>query len=195
MVSVSAVGVLLLLDFTQTDCLVVALLPWCFRVGLGANVMTSDRVDPLSESNALYTIGYAGQSIEAFIEALQGAGVTVLLDVRHFPGSRFRPEFSKSNLKRSLAERGIDYRHHRPWGIPSSVRKQHGYPNHSESLWEWYESEVIEHRIGDATLLPLAHSAVAMMCVEEDPEECHRLRLGQALREHGYNYAGDLCRG
>ena len=139
------------------------------------------------------TIGYSGRSLEVFIQALIECGVTTLLDVRHFPGSRFRPEFSKTNLADALNDHGIQYLHKRDLGIPSKVRREHGYPEHTESLWSWYDSEVLSSHIDDLSWFPRLESGLAaLMCVESDPADCHRYRLGKALESRGLSYAGDL---
>lgn len=140
-----------------------------------------------------YTIGYSGKSIDAFLGKLQDAGVTTILDVRHLPVSRYRPEFSKKNLATALESSGMRYVHNRDLGIPSHIRREHGFPNHGESLWEWYDSEVIDNQPDEASwVAELADGPSAVMCVESDPGDCHRHRLGNALESRGFSYAGDL---
>ena len=142
---------------------------------------------------SFYTIGYAGMTIEAFVDSLLAADVLTLLDIRHFPGSRYRPEFSKRNLAAALEARGIRYIHNRELGIPSHIRREHGFPNHGESLWEWYDAEVVGAQVEDAGwLAELSDGPSALMCVESDPEDCHRHRLANALVSQGFGYAGDL---
>lgn len=145
----------------------------------------------MSEMRA-YSIGYSGKSIGSFVETLQAAGVTALVDVRHLPASRFRPEFSKRNLRDRIESSGIQYLHKRELGIPSAVRRAHGYPNHSNDLWDWYEAEVLETHLGDLDWIPQETDTIAVMCVESDPEKCHRTVLARALITHGVRYEGDL---
>ncbi len=147
----------------------------------------------VDQSRTFFTIGYSGKSIGAFIDGLHAAGVTTLLDIRHLPLSRFRPEFSKRNLAQALEDSGIRYLHCRELGIPSKVRKQHGYPSSSKSLWDWYEAEVLEEQVNMLGWFPSDQGDVpAMMCVENDPADCHRQRLGIALESKGFVYVGDL---
>lgn len=155
--------------------------------------MKRDSEDASLGQSRFVTIGYSGRSLEAFIQALTEGGVTALLDVRHFPGSRFRPEFSKRNLAAALHDHGIQYLHMRDLGIPSKIRRQHGYPEHSSSLWDWYDSEVLGKRLEDLSWFPRFESGVpALMCVESDPADCHRHRLGKALQSRGLSYSGEL---
>ena len=127
-----------------------------------------------------YTIGYSGKTIDAFIDALVEAGVSTLLDIRHLPSSRHRPEFSKRNLDAALDGVGINYVHDRDLGIPSKVRREHGHPEHTESLWKWYDEHVIPERVSDlGWFREIDDGPMAMMCVESNAEDCHRHRIGR----------------
>src|SRR6266567_23542 len=57
----------------------------------------------------LFTIGYSGLTIGRFLEFLRTHRADVLCDVRSVPHSRYRPEFSRGDLKRSLNDAGIKY--------------------------------------------------------------------------------------
>ena len=131
--------------------------------------------------------------MDAFVKALVDAGISMLLDIRHMPVSRYRPEFSKRNLAERLNAAGIIYDHDRRLGIPSPVRREHGHPDHRESLWTWYDKNVIAEQIADLQWLDeIEARPMALMCVESNPEECHRHRLSAALETKGLTYAGDL---
>src|SRR3712207_4594344 len=69
----------------------------------------------------LFTIGYEGATIDAFLDTLEEAGVKTLVDVRAVPLSR-KPGFSKRALAAALAERGIGYRHLQRLGTPAEGR-------------------------------------------------------------------------
>ena len=55
----------------------------------------------------MMTIGHSTLTIEAFLRALRENGVTTLVDVRRFPGSRRHPQFGQDRLFASLREAGI----------------------------------------------------------------------------------------
>ena len=59
----------------------------------------------------VYTFGHSSRSIEEFVSALRSFGVTVVVDVRRYPGSRRNPQFGADALAASLDEHGIEYRH------------------------------------------------------------------------------------
>src|SRR5688572_24682668 len=77
------------------------------------------------------TIGYEASTVAAFLEALAGAGVTLLVDVRAVASSR-RPGFAKSKLAANLAGAGIDYLHLRGLGTPSDGRAAARAGRHDE---------------------------------------------------------------
>lgn len=155
--------------------------------------MTRSRSSSAREARTFFTIGYSGRTIDAFVNALLGAGVVRVIDIRHMPVSRYRPEFSKRNLDERLASEGIRYVHERRLGIPSRIRREYGYPDHGGALWDWYDDNVLSREVVDASWVnDLGSGPVAMMCVESDATECHRHRLTGALQDQGLAYIGDL---
>jgi hypothetical protein len=70
----------------------------------------------------IFTIGYEGASVPAFIAALRDAGVALVLDIRAAPVSR-KKGFSKTHLAQHLSEAGIGYRHMRGLGTPKQGRE------------------------------------------------------------------------
>jgi uncharacterized protein (DUF488 family) len=126
----------------------------------------------------IYTIGYEGVTMDAFIATLQAAGVERVIDVRALPLSR-RPGFSKSTLAASLREAGIDYVHLKSLGTPKRGRDAAK------------KGDVVTLRAvyGDQLALPEAQAAAAQMralaaerpsallCYERDPCHCHRTLL------------------
>ena len=73
------------------------------------------------EDADFFTIGYQGRKTSELITALRDAGVKCLVDIRYNPISRFRPEMSKSNLRRLIESAGLGYLHVREWGIPPEI--------------------------------------------------------------------------
>jgi uncharacterized protein (DUF488 family) len=69
----------------------------------------------------IFTIGYEGAAMDEFLAALKNAGVERLIDVRALPLSR-RPGFSKSPLRSTLEEAGIEYVHLKALGTPAEGR-------------------------------------------------------------------------
>ena len=71
-----------------------------------------DGSDPMHLT--LFTLGYDGLTIDAFIARLQAAQVKTVVDVRELPLSR-KKGFSKTAFCTALATHGIAYLHPPPW--------------------------------------------------------------------------------
>src|ERR1700757_3119852 len=81
----------------------------------------------------LYTIGHSAQTAEQLTAALRRHGVTLLVDVRSFPGSRRNPDVSKEAMPGWLRAAGIDYRHEPELG---GRRKPPASPGPRDQWWE-----------------------------------------------------------
>lgn len=133
----------------------------------------------------LYTIGYEGLSINAFIQRLLDHGVQTLLDVRELPLSR-KAGFSKRALADALAQRGIAYAHMPTLGCPKSIRDAYK----SDGNWLRYTQAFMKHldaqhacvkelaKIGTAT-------TAALVCFEADFNRCHRTYVARAAHAAG----------
>jgi uncharacterized protein (DUF488 family) len=133
-----------------------------------------------------FTLGYEGRSTTELLRAITDAGVRTLLDIRFTPFSMYRPELSKPNFQRRVAHEGMEYVHCPHLGVPKDIRAKAITSGTREPIWEWYDAQVVR-RYFEFNLhwfLNLEHP-VAMMCMEHDPEECHRHRIHFALEKHG----------
>jgi uncharacterized protein (DUF488 family) len=126
-----------------------------------------------------YTIGYSGRDINNFVDTLRKVGIVTLVDIRFMPVSRYKPQFSKNNLKLALEASGINYLHKPDWGVPRDVRAYSVGKETRNDIWDWYDSNVLPNvakKNLDEFFNSMEHP-VAFMCVEYDPTECHRHRL------------------
>jgi uncharacterized protein (DUF488 family) len=128
-----------------------------------------------------FTIGYSGLDIHSFIELLKKAGVTTLVDIRWTPISRFKPDFSKNNLKNALEKEKIIYIHRGDWGIPRYIRNTSNVHN---GLWIWYDTNVLPNITRE--IIEGYQFPIAFMCMEFDPMDCHRHRLFLGLEKLGF---------
>ena len=62
-------------------------------------------------ANPFFTIGHSTRPIDEFVSLLAQAEVTIVVDVRTVPRSRFNPQFNRDALLASLAARGVAYEH------------------------------------------------------------------------------------
>jgi uncharacterized protein (DUF488 family) len=149
----------------------------------------------------LATIGVYGFTAETFLAALEAADVRLLLDVRQRRGVR-GSQYAWANslrLQAALDGAGIAYRHHRELAPTTDLRRlqyredaRQGVGKRSRvelapAYMERYTREILD-RVDLGTLvesLP-AQGASALMCVERDPEACHRSLIAQRMAaEHG----------
>jgi uncharacterized protein (DUF488 family) len=122
----------------------------------------------------IYSLGYEGMTLDALVDRLAGARVSVLVDVRLNPISR-KPGFARRRLSEALAAAGIGYVHEKELGNPpdnrDSFRVGDGEAGRSRMR------SILDNRAGDALdrVVELASSRrIAVLCVERDAHCCHR---------------------
>ena len=155
----------------------------------------------VSSGPRIATIGVYGFDAESFLRRLQDADVELVLDVRQRRGVR-GSEYAWANARRlqeALADAGIFYEH-RPELAPTTELRHLQYAEDdrlgvgkrsrrtlADEYARRYAAEVLDH----ADLLPIASGLSglgkpALLCVERDPEACHRSLIAQRLAEQ-YN--------
>jgi len=130
---------------------------------------------------AVYTAGYEGMSIDAFLDKLLRNGMARIVDVRSNPVSR-KYGFAKRSLGEIATKLQLQYRHLPELGIPSSYRSNLGdYESYQRLLWQ-YESDVLPKRQGEVLELAglLREAPSVLVCFERDVRCCHRGRLADA---------------
>lgn len=131
---------------------------------------------------AVFTIGYEGASLDAVILRLRSAGVVQVADVRAVAASR-RAGFSKTILRTSLEEAGLDYVHLRDLGTPKAGREASRRGRVAE-MRAIYADQLAtpEAEAAFAGLAALARERpTALLCFEADPAGCHRCVLTERL--------------
>jgi uncharacterized protein (DUF488 family) len=132
----------------------------------------------------LLTFGHGTASAEQMASLLQGAGVSVLIDVRTAPGSRRHPHVARAELRRWLPEAGISYRWDKRLGglrtpepdspdVAFEVDSLRGYAGHMRTP---------DFQTAVDQLLALADTHVtAVMCAESLWWRCHRRMLADFI--------------
>ncbi len=130
---------------------------------------------------AVYTTGYEGESIDAFLRRMQGAGIERIVDVRAHAYSR-KYGFTGGTFRDALARVGIDYHHEPSLGVPTALRS--GELAKTE-LFERYASSIVPRapEALDRVIAAITERASALMCFEARPEDCHRGTLAPMLAE------------
>jgi uncharacterized protein (DUF488 family) len=142
------------------------------------------------------TVGVYGHSEESFYAALTAAQVDLLCDLRRRRGVRGR-DYAFANAKRlaaGLADRDIGYVHFLELAPSAELRsRQHaadaasGVGKRSRSALspafvEGYENEVLAN-LDPAPVVDTLKGArlPALLCVESDPDACHRALAAEFL--------------
>lgn len=136
----------------------------------------------------ILTIGHSNHSLDAFLALVKGAGITAIADVRTTPRSRWTPHFDAESLKQSLLRHGIAY-----VGLGEHLG---GRPT-SQSLYKDGHADYVAMgrtpavQAGIERVLDGAETyAVALMCSEKEPLDCHRcLLVSRLLAERGAEVA------
>jgi uncharacterized protein (DUF488 family) len=133
------------------------------------------------QTAALFTFGYEGLTIDAFIERLLEARVDLILDVRELPLSR-KKGFSKTAFRERLAAAGIRYEHWPSLGCPKPIRDQY----RADGDWAIYTRGFLAHlgsligEVRDLAAITRAKRA-CLVCYEADYETCHRVYVARAI--------------
>jgi len=131
----------------------------------------------------IYSVGYEGLGLEAFVGRLGSAGVTLLVDVRLNPVSRKRG-WSKRLLQTALEAAGISYRHEPALGNPPDNRDSFRRGDGEEGRRRMREILAEDGGSALAQLARDAHNArVAVLCVERAASRCHRQVTTDMVRE------------
>ena len=118
----------------------------------------------------LFTIGYSRRNLDEVIGMLREHGIPALADVRMWANSRFKPEFSKNHLAAALPEAGIAYVHLRTLGNAGKFSGAGRVVIHEPEKGFPELAELLER-----------HGSVALMCLERDPRECHRMEVAMGM--------------
>lgn len=136
-------------------------------------------------SNHLYTIGYEGLDINAFINRLRDAGVQTIVDVRELPLSR-KKGFSKTAFREALAQSGIAYFHVPALGCPKDIRDRYKLDRDWATYTKSFLAYVGTQDVTVRELVKLSQSTKAcLVCFEADFSECHRTYVARAARKLG----------
>jgi len=136
-------------------------------------------------TKTLFTFGYEGLSVGAFVARLKAAGVETVFDVRELPLSR-KPGFSKRSLAEVLRRAGIAYAHLPALGCPKPIRVRY----RADGDWSAYVRAFAGYLAGQQeAVAELARAAnktsACLVCFEADFNYCHRSMVARAAARAG----------
>jgi uncharacterized protein (DUF488 family) len=158
-------------------------------------------------SKRLVTIGVYDWDLRSWLQALTEAEVRVLWDVRQRRGVR-GPRYAWANsarLQQALADAGIAYAHHKELAPTTELRHlqyaedaRQGVGKRSRVvLAEEYRRRFIQEVLDHVPIEPLVEQlptdgACVLLCVERDPEACHRSIVAERIARVGNVTVGHL---
>lgn len=140
-------------------------------------------------NKTVYTIGHSTRTIEDFITILQSFSISILADIRTFPGSRRYPHFNKEQLEQYLEENGIKYIH-----MPELGGRRKPKPDSKHTEWQnsgfrgyadYMDTDEFKAAIQKLESIAIKEPLV-YMCAEAVWWSCHRAMVSDYLKLEGW---------
>ena len=134
----------------------------------------------------IHTIGHSTRELEEFAQLLTDNGVSRLVDIRRYPGSKRYPHFSRESLSRSLPQREIEYLHLEDLGGRRRPDPASPHVALRNDQFRAYADHMAtpEFTAAIARLLD-SNLPTAIMCAEAVPWRCHRNMVSDYLVANG----------
>ncbi len=138
---------------------------------------------------SMWTIGHSTRPIDEFIDLLGSAAITLVGDVRRFPGSRRYPQYNEPALVRSLATAGIDY-----LGLLDLGGRRQPRADSPHTAWrnpsfrgyaDYMDTEAFQQAV-ERVVKRAGREHMALMCSEAVWWRCHRALIADYLKVNGY---------
>lgn len=137
----------------------------------------------------LWTIGHSTHPIAEFTDIVISHGITRIVDVRRFAGSRKFPQFNPGELAHSLSDAGVAYTQ-----IPELGGRRKALENSSHTAWrsEAFRGyadymDTPEFAAAAESLAAIARvERVAIMCSEAVWWRCHRSMISDYFKANGW---------
>jgi uncharacterized protein (DUF488 family) len=131
----------------------------------------------------VFTIGFTKKSLRDFIEALRGAGVKRVVDVRLRNTSQLAGWSKQPDFAYLLEEGfGIAYEHHpefAPTGqLLDAYKKDHDWPRYEER----FNRLLAERSPEDEARELLKKDSICLLCAEPKADKCHRRMVAEYLQ-------------
>ena len=135
----------------------------------------------------IFTIGYEGKDIDAFLNILLKNEINLLVDVRKNAFS-MSFSFTKNKLMNYLKKTGIEYLHTPELGIEGELREGLSTINDYHNLFKQYEATTLKDNFESVMrIIRLSEEKrAALMCFETDKNMCHRGVIAKNIEnKHG----------
>ena len=155
---------------------------------MAAYLIELGAMDEKEISDRIYTIGYAGLSVEAFIRLMAQFKIDVVIDVRSNPHSQYHADYDIERMRPRLKNSGIEYRSYKEeFGARQTDRSYMGEDGCVDfglfSLSDGFKAGF--RRVSEG--IDKGYR-VCLMCAEKNPEMCHRtIMVSRRFYEAGYH--------
>ena len=140
-------------------------------------------------NKTIWTIGHSTHSLEEFVALLKKFEILLLVDIRHYPGSRRLPHFNKEALQDSLPAHGIEYVHLKQLGGRRKTNKDSKNTAWRNAAFRGYadymETADFKEAIKDLEEFAIQKNT-AYMCSEAKWWSCHRSLVSDYLKIKGW---------
>jgi len=138
----------------------------------------------------IWTVGHSTRPIGEFTDLLGAHEISLLVDVRTVPRSRYNPQFNANTLAKSLKEAGLVSLHIPALGGLRKARKDSiniGWRNASfRGYADYMQTEEFQRALEDLMAYGTG-MRTAIMCAEAVPWRCHRSLIADALVSRGWD--------
>lgn len=124
----------------------------------------------------IFSIGYGNLEFAEFIDRIKNEDIQYLIDVRTSPYSKYKPEFSQSDLKYGLRSNNISYVYmgDNLGGRPHSLDcYTEGKVDYNKTRRQNFFRDGIKRLINSQN----GGYKVCLFCSESHPSQCHRCKL------------------
>jgi uncharacterized protein (DUF488 family) len=148
------------------------------RERIGNSLLKDTAIDYMNVE-AIYSLGYEGISIDAYLNTLVRMDIKTVIDVRKNPIS-MKYGFSKKTLEKALDALDVKYLHLPELGIESKERQELSSLESYNKLFDSYEKEVLSQSDGYVQKIVSefkVQKRVVLTCFEKSHLYCHRSRI------------------
>jgi len=138
----------------------------------------------------VWTLGHSTRPIDEFLGLLRAHQISLLIDVRIVPRSRYNPQFNTDQLAQSLRDTGLRYRHLPALGGLRKPKKDSINDGWRNTSFRGYADYMQTDKFLNALEVLMADSRLqptAIMCAEAVPWRCHRSLIADALVIRGWD--------
>lgn len=151
-----------------------------------------------TEAAIIWTIGHSTRTFEEFLALLTGQNISLLVDIRTYPGSRRFPQFNKENLSEALPQNDIAYKH--MVGLGGRRKPDMSSPNVGwrHASFRGYADYMQTGAFKDQIVMLEADARAvrtAYMCSEGPWWKCHRALVSDYLKVRGWKVNHIMERG